>query len=64
METIKRLPENVRSTVRSGFVLFDLSRVVEELILNSLDAGAGKEINRFIFASKTLIEQPLVSVEY
>ncbi|XP_031269217.1 DNA mismatch repair protein MLH3 isoform X2 [Pistacia vera] len=42
MGTIKRLPETVRNTVRSGVVLFDLTRVVEELVFNSLDAGATK----------------------
>ncbi|GKV30207.1 hypothetical protein SLEP1_g39048 [Rubroshorea leprosula] len=42
MKSIKPLPEAVRSTVRSGVILFDLTRVVEELIFNSLDAGASK----------------------
>ncbi|KAH7566166.1 hypothetical protein JRO89_XS08G0108900 [Xanthoceras sorbifolium] len=42
MGAIKRLPEALRNTVRSGVVLFDLTRVVEELVFNSLDAGARK----------------------
>lgn len=45
MGTINRLPEAVRNTVRSGTVLFDLTRVVEELVFNSVDAGATKVIN-------------------
>ena len=36
------MPEAVRSSVRSGIILFDLTRVVEELVFNSLDAGASK----------------------
>ncbi|CAL5373360.1 unnamed protein product [Camellia sinensis] len=42
MRDIKHLPETVRSSVRSGIVLFNLTRVVEELIFNSLDARATK----------------------
>ncbi|KAH7848391.1 hypothetical protein Vadar_002232 [Vaccinium darrowii] len=42
MGDIKHLPEAVHSSVRSGIILFDLARVVEELIFNSLDAGATK----------------------
>ena len=42
MGDIKHLPEAVHSSVRSGVVLFDLTRVVEELIFNSLDSGATK----------------------
>ncbi|GAV83033.1 MutL_C domain-containing protein/HATPase_c_3 domain-containing protein [Cephalotus follicularis] len=42
MRIIKQLPESVHSTVRSGIILFDLTRVVEELIFNSLDAAATK----------------------
>lgn len=42
MGDIKQLPEAVHSSVRSGIILFDLARVVEELIFNSLDAGATK----------------------
>ncbi|KAK8653150.1 hypothetical protein V6N13_127163 [Hibiscus sabdariffa] len=42
MGSIKPLPEAVRATVRSASILFDLTRVVEELIFNSLDADASK----------------------
>lgn len=42
MGSIKPLPEAVWSSVRSGIVLYDLTRVVEELVYNSLDAGATK----------------------
>nr|XP_043633823.1 DNA mismatch repair protein MLH3 [Erigeron canadensis] len=42
MRSIKVLPESVRSCMRSGILLFDLTRVVEELVFNSLDAGATK----------------------
>ena len=50
MASIKPLQEAVRSTVRSAIILFDLSRVVEELIFNSLDAAASKV---FIFNQLT-----------
>ena len=39
---IKPLPETVKSSVRSGVLVYDFTRVVEELIYNSLDAGATK----------------------
>ncbi|KNA24368.1 hypothetical protein SOVF_016200 [Spinacia oleracea] len=42
METIKPLSEAVQSIVRSGFIISCLTTVVEELIYNSLDAGATK----------------------
>uniref|UniRef100_A0A0D3H9T0 MutL C-terminal dimerisation domain-containing protein n=1 Tax=Oryza barthii TaxID=65489 RepID=A0A0D3H9T0_9ORYZ len=42
LETIKRLPKSVHSSLRSSIVLFDLSRVVEELVYNSIDANASK----------------------
>uniref|UniRef100_A0A0A9GEC1 Uncharacterized protein n=1 Tax=Arundo donax TaxID=35708 RepID=A0A0A9GEC1_ARUDO len=42
MATIKRLPKNVHSSLRSSIILSDLSRVVEELIYNSIDANATK----------------------
>lgn len=42
MSSIKPLPEDVRSSLRSGIFVFDLTRVVEELVFNSLDAGATK----------------------
>ncbi|KAL8549991.1 hypothetical protein ACS0TY_008713 [Phlomoides rotata] len=40
MRNIERLPEAVHSSVRSGVVITDLTRIVEELVFNSLDAGA------------------------
>ncbi|KAF0905827.1 hypothetical protein E2562_008874 [Oryza meyeriana var. granulata] len=42
MQTIKRLPKSVHSSLRSSIILFDLSRVVEELLYNSIDANASK----------------------
>ncbi|XP_058098603.1 DNA mismatch repair protein MLH3 isoform X10 [Magnolia sinica] len=42
MRSIKHLPRAVHSSLRSSVVLFDFTRVVEELIFNSLDAGATK----------------------
>ncbi|KAI3843397.1 hypothetical protein MKX03_024291 [Papaver bracteatum] len=42
MRTIKQLPKDVYSSLRSSVVLFDLTRVVEELIFNSIDANATK----------------------
>ncbi|XP_022884656.1 DNA mismatch repair protein MLH3 isoform X2 [Olea europaea var. sylvestris] len=42
MRRIERLPEAVHSSVRSGIVICDLTRIVEELVFNSLDAGATK----------------------
>ncbi|XP_031093800.1 DNA mismatch repair protein MLH3 isoform X2 [Ipomoea triloba] len=42
MRSIAKLPEAVHSSIRSGIVLYDLTRVVEELVYNSLDAGANK----------------------
>jgi len=36
------LSETVHSAVRSGFIISGLTTVVEELIYNSLDAGATK----------------------
>ncbi|PIA46727.1 hypothetical protein AQUCO_01500339v1 [Aquilegia coerulea] len=42
MSSIKRLPKAVYSSLRSSVILFDLTRVVEELIYNSVDAGATK----------------------
>ena len=36
------MPENIWSSIRSGVILYDFSRVVEELVFNSLDAGAAK----------------------
>ncbi|CAH8315012.1 unnamed protein product [Eruca vesicaria subsp. sativa] len=42
MKTIKPLPEGVRHSMRSGIIMFDMARVVEELVFNSLDARATK----------------------
>ncbi|VFQ70130.1 unnamed protein product [Cuscuta campestris] len=42
MKRIEKLPEEIRGQIRSGIVIYDLSRVVEELVYNCLDAGAGK----------------------
>ncbi|OVA00634.1 DNA mismatch repair protein [Macleaya cordata] len=42
MRSIKQLPKAVHSSLRSSVVLFDLTRVVEELIFNSIDAAATK----------------------
>ncbi|KAJ4966151.1 hypothetical protein NE237_018000 [Protea cynaroides] len=42
MRSIKHLRSSVHSSLRSSVILFDLTRVVEELIFNSLDAGAAK----------------------
>ncbi|XP_020091760.1 DNA mismatch repair protein MLH3 isoform X3 [Ananas comosus] len=47
MQSIKRLPRNVHGPLHSSVVLFDLPRVVEELIYNSVDAGA-KKVDVFI----------------
>lgn len=48
---IKPLPESVKSSVRSGILVFDLTRVVEELIFNSLDAGATKVVVSYLLLS-------------
>ncbi|XP_068646651.1 DNA mismatch repair protein MLH3 [Aristolochia californica] len=42
MKSIKHLPRCVHSSLRSSVVLFNLTRVVEELIINSLHAGSSK----------------------
>ncbi|MCD7448699.1 hypothetical protein HAX54_045638 [Datura stramonium] len=42
MGSIKRMPEAIWSSIRSGVILYDFTRVVEELVFNSLDAGATK----------------------
>ncbi|CAA6668687.1 unnamed protein product [Spirodela intermedia] len=44
MKKIKCLPGSVHSSLRASVFLFDITRVVEELVLNSLDAGA-TEVN-------------------
>ena len=42
MEGIKSLSGSVHSSLRASVFLFDIARIVDELILNSLDAGATK----------------------
>jgi len=42
MQTIKRLPKSVHSSLCSSVILSDLPRVIEELIYNSIDANASK----------------------
>lgn len=42
MRCIERLPEDIHNSVRSGVVICDFSRLVEELVFNSLDAAATK----------------------
>ncbi|KAL4186439.1 hypothetical protein AMTRI_Chr09g33890 [Amborella trichopoda] len=42
MKCIERLPRSVCSSLRSSAILFDLPKVVEELIYNSVDARATK----------------------
>ncbi|GFQ03795.1 DNA mismatch repair protein mlh3 [Phtheirospermum japonicum] len=42
MRSIERLPEAIHNSVRSGALICDLTRIVEELVFNSLDAGSTK----------------------
>ena len=42
MRSIQHLPDSVHSSVQSGIILSDSTRLVEELIFNSLDAGSSK----------------------
>ncbi|KAL3629906.1 hypothetical protein CASFOL_026218 [Castilleja foliolosa] len=42
MRSIERLPEVIHNSVRSGVLICDLTRIIEELIFNSLDAGSTK----------------------
>lgn len=42
MRSIKHLPKAVYSSLRSSVIFFDITRVVEELVSNSVDAGATK----------------------
>ncbi|KAG0465893.1 hypothetical protein HPP92_020057 [Vanilla planifolia] len=42
MKEIKRLSQSMHSSLRSATVLFDLPRIVEELVYNSLDASSTK----------------------
>ncbi|CAN1190241.1 DNA mismatch repair protein MLH3 [Linum perenne] len=39
---VEPLPLSLRNSIRSGILVFDLTRVVEELLFNSLDASATK----------------------
>lgn len=57
MATIRPLPESVRSSIRSGISLFDFTRIVEELVFNSLDARATKVYHTllYIFAFNVLV---------
>lgn len=48
MASIRPLPEAVRSSIRSGISLFDLTRIVEELVYNSLDARATKVLSIYL----------------
>lgn len=60
MRSIKKLPEAVHSSIRSGIILYDLTRVVEELVYNSLDAGA----NKVIIVHSIIIPKLLIFVLY
>lgn len=51
MASIRPLPEAVRSSIRSGISLFDLTRIVEELVYNSLDARATKVLSNSYYIS-------------
>ncbi|KAK8937199.1 DNA mismatch repair protein MLH3 [Platanthera zijinensis] len=44
MKEIRRLSRNVHESLRSSTFLFDLPRVVDELVYNSLDAGSTKVV--------------------
>ncbi|XP_057958791.1 DNA mismatch repair protein MLH3 isoform X2 [Malania oleifera] len=58
MKSIKHLPETVYSSLRSSIILSDLTRVVEELVFNSLDAGARKRKQGF-HESHYAVDKPL-----
>ncbi|KAK7367190.1 hypothetical protein VNO80_09199 [Phaseolus coccineus] len=55
MASINLLPETVRSSLRSGIFLFDFTRVVEELVFNSLDARATK-VSVFVSIGKCCLK--------
>ncbi|CAJ1930676.1 unnamed protein product [Sphenostylis stenocarpa] len=55
MASIKPLPGAVRSSLRSGIFLFDFTRVVEELVFNSLDARATK-VSVFVSIGKCYLK--------
>ncbi|XP_060192073.1 DNA mismatch repair protein MLH3 isoform X2 [Lycium barbarum] len=42
MGSIQKLPEGIWGSIRSGVILYDFTRVIEELVFNTLDAGATK----------------------
>lgn len=50
------MPEAIWSRMRSGVILYDFTRIVEELVFNSLDAGATKVLSFTVFKVMTLIE--------
>ncbi|CAI9758074.1 unnamed protein product [Fraxinus pennsylvanica] len=56
MRRIERLPEAIHSSVRSGIVICDLTRIVEELVFNSLEAGATKDLVSLFYCSIRLVD--------
>ncbi|XP_030535941.1 DNA mismatch repair protein MLH3 isoform X2 [Rhodamnia argentea] len=55
MSEVKPLSHTVHSSMRSGVVLFDLTSVVEELVFNSVDAGA-KKVSVFVGISNCFVK--------
>ncbi|KAI3426607.1 uncharacterized protein J3R85_009802 [Psidium guajava] len=55
MSAVKPLSDIVHSSMRSGVVLFDLTSVVEELVFNSVDAGA-KTVSVFVGISNCFVK--------
>lgn len=55
MSAVKPLSGAVHSSMRSGVVLFDLASVVEELVFNSVDAGA-KKVSVFVGISNCFVK--------
>ncbi|KAF8011198.1 hypothetical protein BT93_J1726 [Corymbia citriodora subsp. variegata] len=55
MSALKPLSGAVHSSMRSGVVLFDLASVVEELVFNSVDAGA-KKVSVFVGISNCFVK--------